>query len=40
MKLLIVGATGATGERIVRQLLDDGHVVTITVLAGRNWSGL
>ena len=31
MKLLIVGATGATGNRLTRQLLDDGHVVTVIV---------
>jgi len=31
MKLLIVGATGATGKRLVKQLLDEDHVVTVIV---------
>ncbi|HIB12236.1 MAG TPA: hypothetical protein EYO17_10000 [Dehalococcoidia bacterium] len=31
MKILTVGATGATGRRFVKQLLDCEHVVTIIV---------
>ena len=31
MKILIAGATGATGNRLVKQLLDCGHVVTVNV---------
>jgi putative NADH-flavin reductase len=31
MKILIAGATGATGNRLVKQLLDGGHVVTVIV---------
>ena len=33
MKILIVGATGATGNRLVKQLSDRGHVVTVIVRA-------
>ena len=33
MRILIVGATGATGNRPVKQLLDRGHVVTVIVRA-------
>ena len=33
MRILIVGATGATGNRLVKQLLDRGHVVTVIVRA-------
>ena len=31
MKILSVGATGATGNRLVKQLLDCEHVVTVIV---------
>ena len=33
MRILIVGATGATGNRFVKQLLDRGHAVTVIVRA-------
>ena len=33
MRILIVGATGATGNRLVKQLLDRGHVVTVIIRA-------
>ena len=33
MRILIVGATGATGNRLVKQLLTCGHVVTVIVRA-------
>ena len=33
MRILIVGATGATGNRLFKQLLDRGHVVTVIVRA-------
>jgi uncharacterized protein YbjT (DUF2867 family) len=31
MKLLVLGATGPTGQHIVRQALDLGHAVTAFV---------
>ena len=31
MKILVVGATGKTGIRLVTQLLDEGHSVTVIV---------
>ena len=33
MRILIFGATGATRNRLVKQLLDRGHVVTVIVRA-------
>ena len=33
MRILIVGATGARGNRLVKQLLDCGHVVMVIVRA-------
>lgn len=31
MKVLVVGATGGTGDQLVRQLLENGHIVTVFV---------
>ena len=33
MRILIFGATGATRNRLVKQLLDRGHVVTVIIRA-------
>ena len=31
MKLLIIGATGGTGQELVKQALEQGHIVTVLV---------
>ena len=40
MKILVVGATGATGSLLVKQLLDEGHSVKAVVRSKEKLSGL
>ena len=44
MKILVTGATGYIGGRLIPRLLDQGHSVRVLVrdssrIAGRPWSG-